>query len=60
MHDVNTSERTSVASVHSLKLVSHNNIYIYMRENLWIRRICFFIASLVESVALDIPKGENA
>ena len=25
----------------------------------WIRRICFFIASLVESVALDIPKRKK-
>ena len=30
--------------------------WTYMRENEWIRRICFFIASLVESVALDNPK----
>ena len=28
-----------------------------MREN--IRRICFFIAYLVESVALDIPKKKK-
>ena len=33
--------------------------WTYMRETEWIHRISFFIASLVESVALDIPKRKK-
>ena len=29
-----------------------------MEKNEWIRRLCFVVASLVESVALAIPKKE--